>query len=130
MSNYRCNCVICSVNYQLTDDDYEYSFITKHLESCYKNRYSDVTTFSLHKKSYTINTFTPEQKRYLKKIYNLFPYVGKKTDFKFINIMIIKLKTIGHKNQVITPLKITIWFKNQRYRHYQKKKKLIKKNQR
>ena len=71
--------------------------------------------------------FTPDQKRYLRLVHDEYPHVGR-YDIRNgrIDSIIEVLCSIGYDHQVINPLKVSTWFKNERQRRIRKLKKLKK----
>lgn len=113
-----CTCETCMTYIRLTDGDYEHSFVVAHtsgLKQCIKPT-TLRTTFNASKSRQRIN-FTPNQKSYLRIVFDEHPSVGRKDLYKDrINTIREQLIDMGYPHQIITHTKIMAWFKNERYR--------------
>ena len=65
--------------------------------------------------------FTPDQKRYLRRKHDEYPNIGRYYIHNGrIDTIISELRLMGYDRQIITPLKVSTWFKNERQRRRRK----------
>ena len=133
-TNICCTCHTCTELLQITDGDYEHDFLNQNsnsIEKIYRPFRKILHTPQLHdsfRSKYV--KFNRGQKKYLKHVFEIYPFVGchdiNKTRIIFICDNLIK---IGYTNQKITKSMIMSWFKNERFRrnhHNDNKKRKIR----